>query len=95
MESGMSEQQQSRHDEVFDEAIELALEEDTPYPERATFLDVEKLTGTDIEEAAAEDRSVVLVDADGHVLVLTVKPLARPRRPDLGPRRTSVRQPLP
>jgi hypothetical protein len=60
---------------VMDEAIELALEGRSPYPERAAFIDADTPTaGHDIERAADEGLSVVLVSADGSSRVL---------RPDL------------
>jgi hypothetical protein len=47
---------------VMDEAIELALEGRSPFPERAAFIDADTpSTGHDIERAADEGLSVVLV----------------------------------
>lgn len=59
--------------EVMDEAIQLALEERSPYPERSFFLDADmaSVAGTHIMSAAEEGRSLVLVDADKSVHILT------------------------
>jgi hypothetical protein len=55
------------------EAIELALEERSPFPERALFLNAEmvKHSGVFIRRAAKEGRSLVLVDPDRSTRVLT------------------------
>jgi hypothetical protein len=52
--------------QVMDEAVELAIEERSPYPEKATFVDAdEPSVGAEIRRAADEGRAVVLVAADG------------------------------
>lgn len=56
---------------VMDEAIELAIEERSPYPEEATFLDADEPTvGAEIRRAADEGRAIVLVAADGSTRTL-------------------------
>ena len=56
---------------VMDEAIELAIEERSPYPEKATFLDADEPTvGAEIRRAADEGRAIVLVAADGSTRTL-------------------------
>lgn len=56
---------------VMDEAIELAIEERSPYPERAAFVDAdEPYAGEEIRRAADEGRAVVLVSADGSTRTL-------------------------
>jgi hypothetical protein len=56
---------------VMDEAIDLAIEDRSPYPERAAFIDADRPSaGHDIERAADEGLSVVLVSADGSTRVL-------------------------
>jgi len=56
---------------VMDEAIELAIEERSPYPDRATFLDAdEPNVGAEIRRAADEGRAIVLVAADGSTRTL-------------------------
>jgi hypothetical protein len=56
---------------VMDEAIELAIERRSPYPEKAAFIDADTAeTGQEIRRAADEGRSVVLVAADGSARVL-------------------------
>lgn len=56
---------------VMDEAINLAIEGRSPYPERAAFIDADAPSaGHDIERAADEGLSVVLVSADGSTRVL-------------------------
>lgn len=60
---------------VMDEAIDLAIEGRSPYPEKAAFIDADTpQAGHEIQRAADEGRSVVLVAADGSSRVL---------RPDL------------
>jgi hypothetical protein len=50
---------------VMDEAIQLAIEERSPYPERAAFIDAEEPSvGAEIRRAADEGRAVVLVAGD-------------------------------
>jgi hypothetical protein len=54
-----------------DEAIDLAIEGRSPYPERAAFIDADEPgAGPAIERAADEGLSVVLVSADGSTRVL-------------------------
>lgn len=56
---------------VMDEAIELALQERSPYPDKSAFIDAETAhAGHEIRRAADEGRSVVLVTADGRTRVL-------------------------
>lgn len=56
---------------AMDEAMELAIQERSPYPDRVAFIDADT-PGTDrrVREAAAEGRAVVLVAADGSTRVL-------------------------
>lgn len=50
---------------VMDGAIELAIEERSPYPEKAAFVDADTpYVGTEIRRAADEGRAVVLVAAE-------------------------------
>jgi hypothetical protein len=56
---------------VMDEAIRLAIEERSPYPEKAAFVDAdEPYIGAEIIRAADEGRAVVLVDPDGSTRTL-------------------------
>lgn len=56
---------------VMEEAIDLAIEGRSPYPERAAFIDVDApAAGHDIERAADEGLPVVLVSSDGSTRVL-------------------------
>ncbi len=56
---------------VMDEAIELALEGRSPFPERAAFIDADAPSaGHDIERAVDDGLAVVLVSADGSTRVL-------------------------
>jgi hypothetical protein len=51
---------------VMDEAIELAIQERSPYPEKSLFIDADEPDiGSEICRAADEGRAVVLVDPDG------------------------------
>jgi hypothetical protein len=56
---------------VMDEAIELAIEECSPYPEKSAFIDAdEPSVGAEIRRAVDEGRAVVLVAADGSTRTL-------------------------
>lgn len=56
---------------VMDEAIDLAIEGRSPYPERAAFVDADTASaGHEIKRAADEGMPVVLVAADGSTRVL-------------------------
>ncbi|HEU5254246.1 MAG TPA: hypothetical protein VFU16_13075 [Solirubrobacterales bacterium] len=57
--------------QVMDEAIELAIEGHSPYPERAAFIDADTASaGHEIKRAADEGLPVVLVAEDGSTRVL-------------------------
>ena len=57
---------------VMDEAMELAIEGRSPYPERTAFVDADTASaGRLIRFAADEGFSVVLVSPDGSTQVLT------------------------
>lgn len=61
---------------VMDEAIELAIEERSPYPERAAFLDEGEQGNEEmIKRAFDEGRAVVLVSADGSTRVRLPEPV--------------------
>jgi hypothetical protein len=63
---------------VMDEAINLAIEGRSPYPERAAFIDADTSeAGHEIQRAADEGLSVVLVAADGSTRVLNPQLSAR------------------
>ncbi len=65
---------QSPAGRVMDEAIELAIEERSPYPEKAALVDAdEPYIGAEIRRAADEGRAVVLVSADGSTRILLPK----------------------
>lgn len=56
---------------VMDEAIDLAIEGRSPYPEKAAFIDADApRVGDEIRDAADEGLSVVLVAADGSTTIL-------------------------
>ena len=56
---------------VMDEAIDLAIEGHSPYPERAAFIDTGTASaGHEIKRAADEGLPVVLVAEDGSTRVL-------------------------
>jgi hypothetical protein len=81
---------QSPAGDVFDEAIELGIEERSPYPERSTFLDTD-MPGLEarMEEAADEGQSIVLVSPDHSAQVIAPeeilgRPPANPRPSLLG-----------
>jgi len=63
---------------AMDEAIELAIEGRSPYPESAAFIDAEEPGAVDaIKTAADEGRAVVLAYADGSTRVLRAEPVSR------------------
>jgi hypothetical protein len=63
---------------VMDEAIELAIDGRSPYPEKAAFIDADTAhAGHEIQSAADEGRAVVLVGADGSTRVLRPEPATR------------------
>jgi hypothetical protein len=56
---------------VMDEALDLAIEGCSPYPEKAAFIDADEPgAGHAIERAADQCLSVVLVSADGSTHIL-------------------------
>ncbi len=56
---------------VMEEAIDLAIQERSPYPERAAFVNADTpKTARAIKRAFDEHRAVVLVSADGSTRVL-------------------------
>ena len=63
---------------VMDEAIELAIQERSPYPEKAAFVDAdEPSAGAEIRRAADEGRAIVLVGADGSTRTLLPEQASR------------------
>lgn len=59
------------------EAVDQAIEGESPYPDRATFVDADGPgVGRQIAQAYADDRAVVLCYADGTRLVVTAAPPA-------------------
>ena len=61
---------------VMEEAIELAIEERSPYPERAAFINADSLDNEKtIKRALGEQRAVVLVSADCSTRVLLPEPV--------------------
>lgn len=63
---------------VMNEAIDLAVEDRSPYPERAAFIDADTASaGHEIKRAADEGLAVVLVAADGSSQVLMPEAAAR------------------
>jgi hypothetical protein len=61
--------------QVADEAIELAIEERSPYPDRAMFIDADAPNmGKQINQALDEDMSIVLVFPDCSTRTLCAKP---------------------
>jgi hypothetical protein len=56
---------------VMDEAIDLAIEGRSPYPEKSAFIDADAPhVGDEIRDAADEGLAVVLVAADGSTTIL-------------------------
>lgn len=62
---------------AMDRAIDLAIEDQSPYPEHAAFIDAESPhAGHEITRAFDEGYAVVLISADGRERVITAKTLA-------------------
>lgn len=57
---------------VMEEAIELAIAEESPYPEKSSFINAD-MPGKDeeMERAAGEGYSVVLVSPDGEIQIIS------------------------
>ncbi|HET6998002.1 MAG TPA: hypothetical protein VFI03_05370 [Solirubrobacterales bacterium] len=56
---------------VMDEAIELAIAEESPYPEVASFIDADTpYTAREIERALTSGRSAVVVAKDGSTQII-------------------------
>jgi hypothetical protein len=72
MESTMSERQSdSPAGKVMSEAIELAIAEESPYPEQALFLDTHApYADREMERAARDGYSVVLVSPNGDAQII-------------------------
>lgn len=67
----MSENGRSATSEAMNEAIDLAIEGNSPYPSEATFLDSEApYAGKEIVRACDEGMTVVLVAEDGSSRVI-------------------------
>ncbi len=63
---------------IMDEAIDLAAARQSPYPERAAFIDADAASaGREIKRAADEGLPVVLVAGDGTFQVLMPEPVGR------------------
>lgn len=57
---------------VMDKAIDLAIEEKSPYPDKSTFIDADTPhTDREIKVAAKEGQSAVVVSADGSARVIS------------------------
>ncbi|MGA9874337.1 MAG: hypothetical protein WBQ21_00835 [Solirubrobacteraceae bacterium] len=62
---------------AMDRAIALAIEDKSPYPEHAAFVDADSPhAGQEISRAFDEGYSVVLVAADGRERVITARTVA-------------------
>ncbi len=69
---------QSPASQAMDEAIELAIEGRSPYPERAAFIDADTPDiDWAIDRAIDDDLAVVLVSADGSTRILRAEPARR------------------
>jgi hypothetical protein len=65
------------------EAIELATEEKSPFPDRSTFIDAgTPETDREIKSAAEEGQSAVVVSADGSAHVLSPEQVLGPGAAD-------------
>ncbi len=69
----MSEYQESPASKVMNEAIDLAIAEESPYPEQALFLNADIPCADrdrEMERAARDGYSVVLVSPEGDVQII-------------------------
>ena len=79
---------------VMSEAIELAIAEESPYPEQALFLDAgTPYTDREMERAARDGSSVVLVSADGDVQIIAPEEILRGRPGPAAPSTLSPARP--
>lgn len=63
---------------VANEAIELAIEERSPYPDRAAFINADTPDmGAEIKRALDEDMAIVLVFSDCSTRTLHAEPVQR------------------
>jgi hypothetical protein len=88
----MSENGRSMASEAMDEAIELAIEGDSPYPAQASFIDADApYAGKEIVRAGDRGKTVVLVAEDGTSRVLEPGRKIEPQRS--APEEAAVRNP--
>lgn len=83
----MSEEyRESPASKVMSEAIELAIAEESPFPEQALFLDAgTPYTDREMERAARDGSSVVLVSADGDIQIVAPEEILRGKSEPLSP----------
>lgn len=68
---------------VMDEAIELAVAEESPYPESSSFINAgTPHTESQMESAARNGYSVVLVSPDGDIQVIAPEDIVSPAEID-------------
>ncbi|MGN6201683.1 MAG: hypothetical protein ACTHNY_04695 [Solirubrobacterales bacterium] len=73
----MSTQGKSMASKAMDEAVELAIEERSPYPDRSAFIDADTPdTAKEISLAADEGYAIVLVSGDGSKRILQPQEVA-------------------
>lgn len=83
----MKENGRSATSEAMNEAIDRAIEGNSPYPSEATFLDAAApYAGKAIVSASDEGRTVVLVAEDGSSRVIEPGRKIEPRRADAPPK---------
>jgi hypothetical protein len=81
MEGSVSEYRESPAGKVMSEAIELAIAEESPYPEQALFLDADIPRvdrDREMKQAARDGYSVVLVSAEGEVEIVAPEEIIGP-----------------
>lgn len=81
MEGQVSEYRESPASKVMDEAIELAIAEESPYPEQALFLNTDIPSADrdrEMERAARDGYSVVLVSPEGDVQIIAPEEIIGP-----------------
>jgi hypothetical protein len=79
---------------VMDEAIELAIAEESPYPERCAFVNAETPhTESQMESAARDGYSVVLVSSAGDIQVIAPEEVVSLTEIDASAAASPARQP--
>lgn len=87
---------QSPASKVMDEAVELAIAEESPYPEQCAFVNAgTPHTESQMESAARRGSSIVLVSPEGGIQVIPPEEVVSPIEIDVSHAARPARQPRP